>query len=147
MTNDKHYKEMAERFPLVVTIHSSTQLQNIVIDIGHGQVYLSAETEKDYAQLQGKFKVELLAKGFSETEVSKHLSCMKPSIRSQKPIPNDPELKILDTSGSMPTPRTPEEQEQTRNACYQVYSKLYGIPIERVKLYFDTLKEVLSEQK
>jgi hypothetical protein len=147
MTNDKHYKEMAKRFPLVVPVHSSTQLQNMVIDKEHSQAYLSAETEQDYAQLQGKLKAELLAKGFSETEASKHLSSMKPLIRSQKPIPNDLELKTLDISGSIPTPRTPEQQEQTRNACYQLYAQVYGMPVGRVKQYFEVLRDVLNEQK
>ena len=43
--------------------------------------------------------------------------------------------------------RTPEQQEQSRNACYQLYAKVYGMPVERVKQYFEVLREVLNEQK
>jgi hypothetical protein len=143
--NDDAYKKMAGKCPLVVPVHSGTHLRNMVLDTKQGEAYLVAESDADYQKLQGQIKQELVANGFEESEAGKYVANLKPMIGRQQPIPGDLELEILDTSGSIPTPRTPGQQEQTREACYQLYSKMFGVDVDKVRAYFDVVRDVLNE--
>ena len=142
MNNDT-YRKMAELFPLVA--HSGTQLRNMVLDTKQGEAYLVVESDADYQRLQREIRQELVANGFDESEASKYIANLKPVIGSRQPIPGDLELEILDTSGSIPTPRTPEQQKQTREACYQLYSRMFGVDVDKVRAYFDVVRDVLNE--
>ncbi len=143
--NDDAYKRMAEKCLLLVPVHSGTHLRNMVIDTKQGEAYLVAESDADYQRLKGKIRQELIASGFDGSEASKYVANLKPMIRSQQPTPEDLELKILDTSGSISNPRTLEQQEQTREACYQLYSEMFGVDVNKVRAYFDVVRDVLNE--
>jgi len=147
--DEQDYKKLAEKFPILKLDHTEVQPQNLAFDAERGDTYIFAQNEADYQKFLDKIRRELVARGVGEEEAircTSNIKCLrlgKSSLQSQQP---PLELRLIDESGSIPNPTSPEQREQVREAFCRLYSQAHGVDIATARIYLKTLRDILNEQ-